>query len=107
MIYKIRITKTAQTDMRGIYKYIADDLHNPDAASRRIMLIDETIKSLAENPARFPRVRDSYLASKGYRVAVVKTHLILFIIRDKTMSVSVMRVLYGRRDWFRILKGAQ
>ena len=104
MIYKIRIMKPAQIEMRDTYQYIAEDLHNPTAASRRITLIDEAIQSLKKNPARFPLVRNDYLASKGYRMIVVKNHLIFFIIREKEQAVSVMRVLYGRRDWLRMLK---
>jgi len=104
MIYRIRIMKPAQTDMREIYKYIADELQNQTAAVSRISLIDEAIQSLKEQPARFPLVRDEYLASKGYRMIVVKTHLVFFIIREESKAVSIMRILYGRRDWLRILK---
>ncbi|MCL1874135.1 MAG: type II toxin-antitoxin system RelE/ParE family toxin [Clostridiales bacterium] len=103
LIYRIRIMKPAQADMHGIYRHIAGNLQNPAAAARRISLIDEKIQSLKENPARIPLVRDEYLASKGYRMIIAKSHLIFFIIREKAV-VSVMRVLYGRRDWMRILR---
>jgi len=104
MIYKIRIMKPAQDEMRETYRYIADELNNPVAARRRLSLIDEAIQSLKENPGRFPLVRDDYLASKGYRMIVVKNHLVFFIVREKERAVSVMRVLYGRRDWMRLLR---
>ena len=104
MMYNVRIMKPAQTEMRGIYQYIADDLQNPVAATRRISLIDDAIQSLKESPARFPLVRDDYMASKGYRMIVAKNHLVFFIIREEIKTVSVMRVLYGRRDWLRMLK---
>jgi len=104
VIYKIRIMKPAQTDMREIYKYIAEELKNPIVAVNRISLINESIQSLKENPARISLVRDEYLASKGYRMILVKNHLVFFIIREEEHTVSVMRVLYGRRDWSRLLK---
>ena len=69
MTYQIRIVKTAQTDMREIYRYIGEELQNLSAAARRISLIDKAIQSLKQNPARFPLVRDGYLASKGNRMA--------------------------------------
>ena len=103
-MYKIRIMKPAQIEMREIYRYIAVELHNPIAAAGRISLIDEAIQSLKENPARFALVRDDYLASKGYRLIPVKNHLVFYIIRENARAVSVMRVLYGRRDWKRLLK---
>jgi len=96
--------KPAQIEMRETYRYIAEELQNPIAASRRILLIDKAIQSLKENPVRYPLVRDDYLASKGYRLIVVKNHLVFFIVRENLQAVSVMRVLYGRRDWMRMLK---
>ncbi len=104
MNYTLRIMKPAQTDLREIYRYIAVDLRNPVAASRRITLIDEAIRSLKSKPDRFPCVMDSYLASKGFRKIVMKNHLIFFVIREKERTVSIMRVLYGRRDWLRLLQ---
>ena len=104
MTYKIRIMKPAQVDMWETYRYIADELNHPAAAQRRLSLIDSAIVSLKENPGRFPLVRDDYLASKGYRMVVAKNHLVFFVVRESEKAVSVMRVLYGRRDWMRLLK---
>ena len=104
MTYKVRIIKSAQNEIREIYRYIANDLQNPTAARNRVILIDEKIQSLKENPARLPLVQDDYLASKGFRIMIAKNHLIFFVIREEIKTVSVMRVLYARRDWLRILK---
>ena len=104
MRYTIRIMDAAKAEMRDIYHYIAKDLNNPAAAVRRIALIETAIHSLAESPASRALVRDAYLASKGYRMVVVKNHLVFYIVREEEQAVSVMRVLYGRRDWLRLLK---
>ena len=104
MTYKIRTIKSAQNEIREIYRYIANDLQNPAAAVKRITLIDKKIQSLKESPDRFPLVQDGYLASKGFRMIIAKNHLIFFVIREEIRTVSVMRVLYARRDWLRILK---
>jgi len=104
MIYKIRIMDAAKAEMREIYRYIAEELHNPAAAERRITQIESAIRSLRENPACYPLVRDEYLASKGYRLVVVKNHIVFYIVREKQRVVSIMRVMYGRRDWMRLLR---
>jgi toxin ParE1/3/4 len=104
MKYHVRIVKPAQTDMRETYRYISEKLCNHAAAERLLTQIDKGIQSLKTNPERFPLVRDAYLASKGYRHIVVKNHLVFFIIREEERAVSVMRVLYGRRDWVNMLK---
>jgi len=108
MKYNVRIVKPAQTDIRGVRRYIAGDLQNPVAAERRIALIDEKILSLETMPTRYPLVQDEYLASKGFRFVAAKTHLVFFVIRENPLEdlrrVLVMRVLYCRRDWARILR---
>ena len=105
-MYRIEIVKPAQADMREIAKYIAEDLQNPEAAIKRIDLIDEKIKSLKEMPARFPLVQNNYLSAKGYRMVVAKTHLVFFVIskEETPKKVYIMRVLYARMNWARILK---
>jgi len=104
MTYSVRILTPAQKEMKEIYRYISEELQNPSAAVNRISLIDKKIQSLKKNPARFQLVPDSYLASKGFRMVVVKNHLIFYIIREEQRIVSIMRILYARRDWARILK---
>ena len=104
MTYKVRIMSSAQTDMREIHKYISGELQNPDAAVRRVQLLETSIQSLKTMPARFSLVLDDYLASKGFRVMVVKTHLVFFVIREESRAVSVIRILYVRRDWVKLLK---
>ena len=104
MNYKVRIVKHARDDMRKIRKYITEDLANPPAAAKRINLIDTNIQSLRQMPARFPLVQDDYMASKGFRVIVCKTHLVFFVIEEAEKCVYIMRVIYARRDWARILR---
>jgi plasmid stabilization system protein ParE len=104
MIYKIRIMDAAKAEMREIYRYIAEELQNPIAAQRRITQIESAIRSLRENPACYPLVRDEYLAAKGYRLVAAKNHIVFYIVREKQQIVSIMRVMYGRRDWMRLLR---
>jgi toxin ParE1/3/4 len=104
MKYRVKITDPAETDIRNIYRHIVEEFQNVTAAVRRASLIKKRIKSLNENPARFPLVRDDFLAAKGFRITVVKTQNIFYIIREKEKAVSVMRILNERRDWARTLK---
>ncbi|MCL2508448.1 MAG: type II toxin-antitoxin system RelE/ParE family toxin [Oscillospiraceae bacterium] len=59
---------------------------------------------MKENPGRFALVSDAYLASKGYRKITVRNHLVFFVIREKEHTVTVIRVLYERRDWMTLLR---
>ena len=104
MSYSIEVLEAARVDIDEIYDYIANVLHNPIAAIRRVALIEQAIASLDESPGRFAPVRDDQLALEGYRMIVVKNHLVFFVICEPEKLVSVERVLYGRRNWQRILK---
>ena len=104
MSYRVRIVKPARSDIREIRRYIAEDLQNPVAATERINLIDTNIQSLKTMPARFPLVQDAYLASKGFRIVVCEAHLVFFVIEEEAKKVYVMRVIYARRDWARMLR---
>ena len=103
MTYTIRIMKPAQIEMQEIYRYITGELSNPNAAERLILDIDDAIRSLKTDPMRFALVPDKYLSSKGVRKVLVRNYLVFFIVREEEKAVSVMRVLYGRRDWMSLL----
>ena len=102
--YSIEILEAAEADVQEIQDYIANKLLNPIAAIRRVTLIEQAIASLKVKPSRIALVRDDCLALKGYRMIVVKNHLVFFIVREETKQVFIMRVLYGRRNWQNILK---
>lgn len=34
----------------------------------------------------------------------LKKHLVFFIVHEEIQTMSIMRVLYRRRDWMRLLK---
>ena len=102
-MYDVNIMQSAKNEIHGIYRYIATELDNPTAADRHVSLIQEKISALQENPERYPLVRDKYLAEKGIRYIVVQNYLVFFVVREENKVVSVMRVLYGRRDWLTLL----
>ena len=103
MSYRIEILEAARADIDEIYEYIANVLHNPIAAIRRVALIEQAIASLDKSPGRFALVRDDQLMLEGYRMIVVKNHLVFFVIYESEKLVSIERVLYGRRNWQNIL----
>ena len=107
--YNVIVTKPAERDIRGIYRYIKNKLQNREAAERRIDLIHEKLKSLEDKPYRYPLVLDEFLASLGLRSVMAENHVLFYVIREKSetvkkSTVSVIRVMYGRRDWASILK---
>lgn len=97
-MYKLEFLPVAKNDMLEIVKYISDDLNNPQAASR---LAEEFIQA-DENVCRFPYVNNVYIPVKPleleYRRIIVKNYLMFYTVDETRKTVTVMRVIYGKRD---------
>ncbi|MBN2858603.1 MAG: type II toxin-antitoxin system RelE/ParE family toxin [Candidatus Delongbacteria bacterium] len=89
----------AQNDISAIVLYIKNKLKNPSAAQRLFKLLRSNIMQLDSMPERYAPVRDTSLAEKGIRKLIVENHLIFFYIDEVEHKVSVLRILYDRRDW--------
>jgi len=66
-------------------------------------LLEEAMVGLSDMPQRCPFVADEGLSQMGYRKLPVKKYVVFFSIDEKNKVVDVERILYGRRDWLRIL----
>ena len=89
--------------MDGIWDYIVSDLQNPSAAERivnRIMDDVDRLESHAEIGAPLSSIAD---IESDYRFLVTGSYLTFYRVRDNDIYVD--RVLYGRRDYLRILFG--
>jgi toxin ParE1/3/4 len=84
----------AQGDLIGIYDWIARD--SPTRASSFVQRIEKRIDALARSPnlGRIPR--HPRLKEYGYRVLVLDSHLVFYIIRGQT--VENHRVFHGSRN---------
>jgi len=103
MIYQVIISEPAEIDMVAIGLYISEELHSPEAAENLLDEIDRQLLSLEQMPKRFALVSDEELASKGIRTIPVKNYLVFYFIDEYSKTVTITRVLYGRRNWVYLL----
>lgn len=89
--------------MASIFRYIAETLHAPESASELLDDIEEEIISLGDMPKKFALVSDKKLAERGIRLATVKNYLIFYVINEKKQTVSIVSVMYNKRDWSSLL----
>jgi len=101
--YRVDISEPAESDLRDIVRYIASQLSAPISALNMMELLEEAMTSLSDLPQRCPLVADERLSQLGYRKLNVKKYVVFFSIDEKNKVVDVERILYGRRDWLRIL----
>ncbi len=97
--YKVRIYPAAKQDLRDIAEYL--NTLSPTAALHCYDKLTEEIGSLSEMPERCPKPRDLTLAAKGYRTLIVGNYLVFYVVAGDT--VQIRRILYGRRDYLKLL----
>ncbi len=98
MIYEVITTKQADTDMRGIYEYIAFELCSPDNAAGQLDRLEEHILGLEEFPEKFKPYEKEPWYSQGLRVMPVDNYLVFYILDKEAGLVTIIRVMYSGRD---------
>ena len=101
--YNVVLTDEAKADIRAAARYIVFKLREPNTAESLLDSFDEEITSLETMPERYGYVHDEYLASLGIRMAAVGKYLLFYLTDRAALTVTVIRVLHGRRDWIALL----
>ena len=95
---KVLYTLHAQSDLNGIFEYIAYALSSPIAAKATAGRIMQAVRSLETMPERNPLYKDEPWHSQGVRVLSVKNYLVFYTVHSDSETVSVARIVYGGRD---------
>jgi len=98
MIYSVDFSKQAADDLSEITRYISEELYNPQAARRFYNEVTNKLTLLREQPYMFPLYHDEELSAKGIHSIVIGNFLMFFVVDDEKKVVSIVRILYGRRD---------
>ncbi|NQX68238.1 type II toxin-antitoxin system RelE/ParE family toxin [Paenibacillus alba] len=101
--YHLVITELAEADLRKIADYIANELLEPTTARKMITRIAEAIFQLEQMPFRNGLVRDERLAANGIRHILVDSYIVFYVISEKEETVTIVRILYGKRQWSSLL----
>jgi toxin ParE1/3/4 len=99
---KVRFTPQAIADLEEIKRYISDDLFNPQAAAELVALVFEKIRTLVSMPRTGAQVRTDISMLKVYRFIPCRNYLLFYRIDEK--NVSIIRILYARRDYRGLLE---
>lgn len=97
----IHYTIESRRDLDGIWDYIVSELQNPSAAENVVSCIIDDIDRL-EHHARIGTPLSSVADVDGdYRFLVSGNYMVFY--RANGNDIYIDRVLYGRRDYLRIL----
>lgn len=98
MTYAVHVAARAADDLRDLFAYIAFALQSPENAAGQLDRLERGIASLDQMPERFPLYDRGPWPSRGLRVMPVDNYLVFYVVDQKERLVTVVRVLYGRRD---------
>ena len=91
--YRVKITRTAESDVEEIWAHIgADSIEN---AARFVMQLEEKIGILERMPHRCPAIPENELLGTEYRHLILGVYRMIF--RVKTSTVFVLRIVQGNR----------
>ena len=82
MNYKVQLTTEAEDDIRSIFEYIAFNLHSVQNA------VGQIDRSYEKEPWH----------SRNLHIMPVNNYLIFYVPDDKDQTVTVIRIMYSRRD---------
>ena len=98
MIYEIEVSEQADSDLRGIFEYIAFELQALENASGQLDRLEEQILSLDTIPERYRKYEKEPRKTRGLRVLPVDNYVILYIPDSDKKVVTILRVMYAGRD---------
>lgn len=99
----LHLSDEAQADLAGIKSYIAKDLENPSAALSTVRNITKDIRRLRKHSLIGASLSSIADVESDYRFLATGNYLTFYRVYGS--DVYVDRVLYGRRDYLRILFG--
>lgn len=101
----IHYSKESRRDLDDIWSYIAQELQNSSAAKRMVDSILDAVDQLEVFPLMGTPLSTATGENRDYRFLVKGNYLIFY--RVQGADVYIDRVLYGRRDYLRILFGQE
>lgn len=100
---EIKFSPEALSDLRHTRAYIADELCNEQAAVNTISKIIDRIRELAIFPEMGAPLSSIVDFATDYRFLICGNYTAFY--RFEGHTVYIIRIIYGRRDFMRILFG--
>lgn len=98
-MYTILRTEKADTQIRNIVYYIANDSGSVERALGVLDMLEKKIGMLVEQPYCAPKARQAELKRAGFRVLVAGRYLVFYKIRETDQTVLIYAVTDCRQDY--------
>ena len=99
----VRLSPQAVNDLTEIKAYISDELCDPIAAERIVKKIINDYSLLEISPFMGPELSALTHIKSDYRYLVCGKYIVFYKVEES--FVSIYRILYGARDYLKVLFG--
>ena len=104
MKYMIHYSASAERDIDKALDYIINSLKNPLSAKLLQQREISLVNNLVHFPYKHPVIDDLLLAPYKIRYVPINNYLLFYTLIEETRTIYIVRFLYSRRDWQRILQ---
>lgn len=102
--YNVIYSPEALEDLKDIYAYIAYELQVPDTAKNQVNRIRKEVRSLDFMSLRYTIVDWETWKGLGMHKVSVDNFVVFYTVDDDSMTVAIIRIVYGGRDIGNITK---
>ena len=105
-VYSVLYSPAAKDDLFGVYSYIATELLEPEIAAKQTDRIRKAIRNLEHLPPRHAHVNWEPWLSMGMRKLVVDNYMVFYLVREESLEVRIVRIVFSGRDLKTILNAS-
>ena len=98
MIYSVKISEKAESDLKEIFEYVAFELLSVQTAFDLLERLEKSILNLNQMPNRHIAYEKEPWKSRGLRIIPVGNYIVLYIVDEESAVVNIVRVMYGGRE---------
>lgn len=103
MKYAILRTDKASDQLYAIIQYIAENSGSIDVALNYLNVLESEIAQLASAPHMGSYPRYSILRKQGYRVLIIKRHLVFYKVPDEAHQVIIYAIVDARQHYLNLI----
>ena len=104
-MFKARYLPLALDDLKGIIRYISNELEAPKAAENLLIKIDKEVKKIEDNPFRCHLYLPIEKLKHEYRILNVNNYSLFYVIGKE--KIEIHRVIFSKRNIQQILESSE
>ena len=104
-MYNVVISPSANADLFGILRYLAEELENPQTATDFADGVERCYLDLQSMPSAHAFCADPLLRLKGYRKYPVGNYLVIFRVIEERSEVRVVHIFHETQNYLTIQRG--